>query len=44
MFEGDTIVAISTPPGVGGIGVVRVSGSGTLSVVRQAFVRPNGQA
>ncbi len=43
MFEGDTIAAISTPPGVGGIGVVRVSGAETLPVVRQAFVRATGQ-
>lgn len=28
MNAGDTIVAISTPPGVGGIGVVRLSGPG----------------
>jgi tRNA modification GTPase len=44
MYEGDTIAAISTPPGVGGIGVVRVSGPDTLSLVRQAFVRATGQA
>ncbi|ETW98918.1 MAG: hypothetical protein ETSY1_16870 [Candidatus Entotheonella factor] len=44
MYEGDTIAAISTPPGVGGIGVVRVSGPGVLEVVRQAFVRTTGQA
>lgn len=44
MYEVDTIAAISTPPGVGGIGVVRVSGPGALAVVQQAFVRPQGQA
>jgi len=42
VFEGDTIAAISTPPGVGGIGVVRVSGPGTLPVVQQVFVRVTG--
>ena len=26
MYEADTIAAIATPPGPGGIGVVRVSG------------------
>ncbi len=31
----DTIVAIATPPGRGGIGVVRLSGPGALAVSRQ---------
>ncbi len=31
----DTIVAIATPPGRGGIGVVRVSGADALAVVRR---------
>jgi tRNA modification GTPase len=31
----DTIVAIATPPGRGGIGVVRLSGSGALSIAAQ---------
>jgi tRNA modification GTPase len=31
----DTIVAIATPPGRGGIGVVRLSGPGALDVARQ---------
>ena len=30
----DTIVAIATPPGRGGIGVVRVSGRGSASIAR----------
>jgi tRNA modification GTPase len=30
----DTIVAIATPPGQGGIGVVRVSGPGTREIAR----------
>lgn len=33
----DTIVAISTPPGAGGIGVIRMSGPRALSVLRQIF-------
>jgi tRNA modification GTPase len=40
MFHGDTIVAISTPPGRGGIGIVRLSGPETLSIARQLF-HPN---
>jgi tRNA modification GTPase len=35
MFStGDTIVAIATPPGRGGIGVVRISGPGALAIAR----------
>ncbi len=43
VYEGDTIAAVSTPPGVGGIGVVRVSGPGALGVARRAFVRASGR-
>jgi len=28
----DTISAIATPPGVGGIGIVRISGPGVLAL------------
>ncbi len=35
----DTIVAISTPRGEGGIGIVRLSGAGALAIAR-AFFRP----
>lgn len=38
----DTIAAISTPPGIGGIGVIRVSGPASMSIARQLFVRPDG--
>lgn len=31
----DTIVAISTPPGVGGIGIVRLSGPDSLSIINR---------
>lgn len=34
-FSRDTIVALSTPPGRGGIGVVRVSGRESLSILRR---------
>lgn len=33
----DTIAAISTPPGAGGIGVIRMSGPQALSVLQQIF-------
>ncbi|MCX6603786.1 MAG: tRNA uridine-5-carboxymethylaminomethyl(34) synthesis GTPase MnmE [Acidobacteria bacterium] len=38
----DTIVAIATPPGRGGIGVVRVSGSGAREIVEQVLGAPLG--
>ncbi len=33
----DTIIAVSTPPGHGGLGVVRLSGRAALSVARRIF-------
>ena len=38
----DTICAVSTPPGVGGIAVIRVSGPKAVDIVDTLF-RPNGQ-
>lgn len=36
MFEpNDTIVALATPPGRGGIGVIRLSGSGSLQILQK---------
>lgn len=35
----DTIVALATPPGRGGLGVVRVSGAGALDVVGRMITR-----
>lgn len=43
MFKGDTIAAISTPPGRGGIGVVRLSGPAALRVAARIF-RPESGA
>jgi len=47
MFSSDTIVAISTPPGRGGLGVVRVSGSRAVEIatrlVKLAKVPPEAQ-
>ncbi len=40
---GDTIAAISTPLGIGGIGVIRVSGPQAQSIARQLFRRKSGQ-
>ena len=34
-FSEDSIVALSTPPGRGGIGVIRVSGPASLSILRR---------
>jgi tRNA modification GTPase len=38
----DTIAAIATPLGIGGIGVVRISGPAALSIAQRVFVRPRG--
>lgn len=37
----DTIAAISTPPGAGGIGVIRLSGNRSLEILRNFFVPKN---
>ena len=37
MYEHDTIAAIATPPGQGGVAVIRVSGANAESIVRQLF-------
>ena len=36
-YEFDTITAIATPVGAGGVGIVRVSGSKSLSIVQNIF-------
>lgn len=36
-LHSDTIIALATPPGVGAIGVIRVSGSKTFDVVNSVF-------
>jgi tRNA modification GTPase len=33
--EGDTIAAVATPPGVGGVGVVRISGQQSVEIARK---------
>lgn len=39
----DTIAAISTPPGEGGIGIVRLSGRDSLSIADRIFASPKGR-
>lgn len=34
MSDRDTICALATPPGRGGVGIIRVSGSGTVAIAR----------
>jgi tRNA modification GTPase len=42
MFStGDTIVAIATPPGRGGIGIVRISGADAQGVARRVITYPH---
>src|SRR3989338_2021867 len=40
----DTISAISTPPGEGGIGIVRVSGPASISIAKKIFTTPKGES
>jgi tRNA modification GTPase len=40
----DTIVAISTPPGEGGIGIVRLSGAGAIKIVSEIFRSRDGHS
>ncbi|WP_052887735.1 tRNA uridine-5-carboxymethylaminomethyl(34) synthesis GTPase MnmE [Thermogemmatispora carboxidivorans] len=42
-MQSDTIAAIATPPGVGGVGIVRVSGEAAFSIVLPLFRRPGGE-
>ncbi len=37
MLTNDTIVALATPPGIGAIGVIRISGIETIKIVEQIF-------
>jgi tRNA modification GTPase len=43
MRERDTICAVSTPPGEGGIGIVRVSGRDALAIVSKVFRPRSGK-
>ena len=37
----DTIVALATPPGVGAIGVIRLSGTDALTIANKVFFGKN---
>ena len=37
----DTIVAISTAPGIGGIGIIRMSGEKTFDIINKIFIAKN---
>jgi len=41
MYTLDTIAAVATPPGIGGVGIIRISGEKSLAVARMLFV-PKG--
>ena len=43
-MQNDTIAAIATPPGAGGIGVIRVSGTDAFDLVLPLLRRPGGAA
>lgn len=43
MFREDTIVAISTPPGEGAIGIVRMSGDQSIEIASRLFRQKNGR-
>lgn len=38
MYQEDTIAAISTSPGEGGIGIIRISGKDSLNIINKIFV------
>ncbi|MBI4689622.1 MAG: tRNA uridine-5-carboxymethylaminomethyl(34) synthesis GTPase MnmE [Nitrospirae bacterium] len=43
MFGDDTIAAVSTPPGEGGIGIVRLSGKDAINITDRLFHSPKGK-
>jgi tRNA modification GTPase len=40
--EFDTIAAISTPLGTGGVGVIRISGDDAFNIIEKIFSNPDG--
>lgn len=40
-IDGDTIVAIATPPGIGGVGIIRISGSLSQSIAKAILKKTN---
>jgi tRNA modification GTPase len=43
MYEEDTIAAVATPPGQGGVSIVRISGPQTEPIAGKIFSRVNGK-
>ena len=43
MYEEDTIAAIATAPGEGGVAIVRMSGADAENIAARIFVRPGGK-
>jgi tRNA modification GTPase len=43
MYEEDTIAAIATPPGEGGIAVIRISGTDAENIATKIFARAQGK-
>ena len=43
MYKEDTIAAIATAPGAGGIGIIRISGKKALEIADLVFVSPTGK-
>ncbi len=37
-FDIDTIAAISTPPGTGGVGIIKISGPGAFLIIKKVFM------
>jgi tRNA modification GTPase len=40
----DTIAAIATPPGHGGIAIIRISGKNSLAILKNIFARSNNKS
>ena len=43
MHNGDTIAAVSTPPGKGGVALIRCSGAEAFEIARRCFTSKSGK-
>jgi tRNA modification GTPase len=43
MYQKDTIVALATPPGIGAIAVIRLSGAQAFEIANQCFYNIKNQ-
>ena len=43
MIQSDPIVALATPPGVGAISVIRISGDDSLEIISKFFISSSGK-